>query len=394
MPTFRYNPPPNWPAPPPGWTPPAGWRPDPSWPPPPPGWTLWVVAGPSTSPSRRLRGAIGRVYLGPSSTAAPRKVFRAALLGLLTVILLAAPFAEEQPAPAAGSAASTVDQRSGSPAPDVPRSTPTATPTPTPTPTTATASSTPSARQAPKPAPPPDPRPASVPATGQVAVVERIVDGDTIALRAVAAGAALGSTAQVTVRLLEVDTPESKRPGTPVQCYANEATTYLSRLTPPGSRVWVTADLERRDRYGRYLLYVWSAKGAFVNYNIVRTGNGKAVLYEPNDRYIDAMREAESQARSERRGLWRACAAPKPAAAGPAAPRPSPPPAPEQPAVPRGPVPGVGADCPRSHPVKGNGNSGIYHVPGGRYYDVTVPEECFRTAADAEAAGYRASRGG
>jgi hypothetical protein len=39
---LRFNPPPNWPTPPPGWTPWAGWQPDPSWPPPPPGWDLWV----------------------------------------------------------------------------------------------------------------------------------------------------------------------------------------------------------------------------------------------------------------------------------------------------------------------------------------------------------------
>ena len=40
--TMRFNPPPNWPPAPPGWTPPPGWAPDPSWPPPPPGWSLWV----------------------------------------------------------------------------------------------------------------------------------------------------------------------------------------------------------------------------------------------------------------------------------------------------------------------------------------------------------------
>src|SRR5215203_551215 len=48
-------------------------------------------------------------------------------------------------------------------------------------------------------------------------------------------------------------------------------------------------------------------------------------------------------------------------------------------------------NCPASHPIKGNGESGIYHVPGGQYYDVTNPEECFASEADASAAGYRAS---
>ena len=44
---MRFNPPPNWPPIPPGWTPPPGWQPDPSWPPPPPGWQLWVAQPPS-----------------------------------------------------------------------------------------------------------------------------------------------------------------------------------------------------------------------------------------------------------------------------------------------------------------------------------------------------------
>lgn len=39
---LRFNPPPNWPTPPPGWAPAADWKPDPSWPPAPPGWKLWV----------------------------------------------------------------------------------------------------------------------------------------------------------------------------------------------------------------------------------------------------------------------------------------------------------------------------------------------------------------
>jgi hypothetical protein len=50
-------------------------------------------------------------------------------------------------------------------------------------------------------------------------------------------------------------------------------------------------------------------------------------------------------------------------------------------------------NCPSWAPVKGN-QSGIYHLPGGRYYDVTSPEECFTTASAARNAGYRASKNG
>ncbi|MBD5786363.1 hypothetical protein IF650_09240 [Cellulosimicrobium terreum] len=51
-------------------------------------------------------------------------------------------------------------------------------------------------------------------------------------------------------------------------------------------------------------------------------------------------------------------------------------------------------DCPSWAPIKGNANSGIYHVPGGRYYERTKPEECFSSESAARAAGYRASRNG
>ncbi len=49
-------------------------------------------------------------------------------------------------------------------------------------------------------------------------------------------------------------------------------------------------------------------------------------------------------------------------------------------------------NCPSSHPIKGNANSMIYHLPSGRYYGVTKPEECFATESAAVAAGYRASK--
>ncbi|RHA44614.1 sunset domain-containing protein [Cellulomonas rhizosphaerae] len=51
-------------------------------------------------------------------------------------------------------------------------------------------------------------------------------------------------------------------------------------------------------------------------------------------------------------------------------------------------------ECPSWAPVKGNANSGIYHVPGGRYYSITIAEECFTTPGAARAHGYRASRNG
>lgn len=61
---MRFNPPPNWPPVPPGWTPPPGWFPDPSWPPPPPGWQLWITDdAPGKKKGLIIGGVIGAVLL-------------------------------------------------------------------------------------------------------------------------------------------------------------------------------------------------------------------------------------------------------------------------------------------------------------------------------------------
>ena len=45
---------------------------------------------------------------------------------------------------------------------------------------------------------------------------------------------------------------------------------------------------------------------------------------------------------------------------------------------------------PDGYEIKGNANSMKYHVPGGRYYDITQAEVFFDSAESAEAAGYEA----
>jgi hypothetical protein len=52
----------------------------------------------------------------------------------------------------------------------------------------------------------------------------------------------------------------------------------------------------------------------------------------------------------------------------------------------------VDGQCPDGYPVKANDNSGIFHVPGGRFYARTVPERCYANATDAEADGYRPAK--
>lgn len=52
----------------------------------------------------------------------------------------------------------------------------------------------------------------------------------------------------------------------------------------------------------------------------------------------------------------------------------------------------VDGGCPGGYPIKANDNSGIFHVPGGRFYERTVPERCYATADDALADGYRQAK--
>src|ERR671932_2827222 len=104
--------------------------------------------------------------------------------------------------------------------------------------------------------------------------VQRVVDGDTIVL-------AGGER----VRYIGMDTPESVKPGTPVQCYAKAASRENERLVA-GQRVRLRFDAERRDRYGRTLAYVYRARdGLFVNAELVRRGYARVLTIPPDDRH-------------------------------------------------------------------------------------------------------------
>jgi micrococcal nuclease len=151
-------------------------------------------------------------------------------------------------------------------------------------------------------------RPHGVPAAAQPATVTTHVDGDTVRVTAPAGGDALEEGVETKVRLLEIDAPESVHPDKPVECHAVEAGEALAELLPLGSTAWALPDEELQDRYGRTLLYLWNDEGVFVNEQLVADGHAEAVLYEPNDRYIDRMRAAESRARAAAAGLWGECA--------------------------------------------------------------------------------------
>ncbi|MGB7685481.1 MAG: thermonuclease family protein [Solirubrobacterales bacterium] len=125
----------------------------------------------------------------------------------------------------------------------------------------------------------------------------RVVDGDTIEVQ-------LGDHIE-DVRYIGVDTPETVKPGTPVQCFGARASRFNHGLV---ERHWVRLvfGVERRDVYGRLLAYVYLGR-LFVNAELVRRGLARTLTIPPNDRFAPLFGRLERGAARAGRGLWGAC---------------------------------------------------------------------------------------
>jgi micrococcal nuclease len=146
----------------------------------------------------------------------------------------------------------------------------------------------------------PDPAPGASAATP---VVRKVVDGDTIVVRV--------HGTDEKVRLLGIDTPETKDPRKPVQCFGKEASAHTAELLPVGTEVRLVRDVEERDRYDRLLAYVYRATdGLFVNLELARGGFADLLTYPPNVAHTADFQGAVAEARREQRGLWQACGGP------------------------------------------------------------------------------------
>lgn len=138
-------------------------------------------------------------------------------------------------------------------------------------------------------------RPEGVPADAEPAIVDRVVDGDT--LRVIAApGGTISDGGSIRVRLLNVDAPELARDGREAECLAEAASDRAEALLPPTALVWLAADVEDRDRFDRPLRGVWTADGVFVNELLAAEGLAEAVLFRPNDRFHARIVDAERRA--------------------------------------------------------------------------------------------------
>ena len=124
--------------------------------------------------------------------------------------------------------------------------------------------------------------------------VTKVIDGDTIEIES-------GQK----IRYIGVDTPETRHPNKPVECFGKEASRANKKLVK-GKWVRLEKDVSETDRYGRLLRYVY-VDDIFVNDYLVRQGYAQAISYPPDIKYQAVFREAEYRARENTVGLWSKC---------------------------------------------------------------------------------------
>lgn len=148
--------------------------------------------------------------------------------------------------------------------------------------------------------------PAAQISNAQFYTVERAVDGDTLKL-----------TNGERVRMIGVDTPESgsnpklyrdmKKTGKDAQtilAMGAQAKAFTKKMVE-GRRIRLVTDATPRDKYGRLLAYVYMEDNTFVNAELIRAGYAQVYTIAPNVKYAKFFRQLETEARENRRGLWR-----------------------------------------------------------------------------------------
>jgi len=134
--------------------------------------------------------------------------------------------------------------------------------------------------------------------------VVRVIDGDTIEVE-------LPDGSDEDVRYIGIDTPETVKPDTPVQCGGPRAHEVNDQLVG-GRSVTLRFDAERRDVYGRLLTYVYLPGAAgghalFVNADLVRRGLARTLTIPPNDSFAPLFARLAGRAGARGRGLWGRC---------------------------------------------------------------------------------------
>jgi len=142
-----------------------------------------------------------------------------------------------------------------------------------------------------------------LPPHGLEAVIESVLDGDTVSVQ-------IGGNTE-TLRLLGIDTPEKAGGPRPAECHGEEATNLARDLLPVGTPVLLARDSEPRDLYGRLLTYVYRAEDdLFVNLAMLERGAAAPLSIKPNTTFDDLFARASADARRNNVGLWATCGQP------------------------------------------------------------------------------------
>ncbi|MEO7363999.1 MAG: thermonuclease family protein [Candidatus Saccharimonadales bacterium] len=129
--------------------------------------------------------------------------------------------------------------------------------------------------------------------------IDHFVDGDTIAI-------SMNGHVE-TVRFVGVDTPETHKPNTPVQCYGPAASAYTKAMIGDGKvRLQVDPQSTNRDRYNRLLRYVYLPDGRLLNELLIQTGHGFYYPYFPFTKSAEFAADQQT-AKQQNLGLWGNC---------------------------------------------------------------------------------------
>ncbi|PLT33786.1 thermonuclease family protein [Bacillus sp. V5-8f] len=210
------------------------------------------------------------------------------------------------------------------------------------------------------------------------ATVTNVVDGDTIDVKI--------NNKEERVRLLLIDTPETKHPSKPIQPYGPEAFDHTKHELL-GKQVGLEKDVSERDRYGRMLAYIW-VDGELYNETLIKKGLARVATFPPDVKYVNRFIEKQKEAQKKGVGIWsienyvqekrynsdiqqkRTSITNNEQ---------------NQDVI-------QNEEC--DGKIKGNKNSRIYHLPSGAHYDEVAADNVvwFCTEDEAKAEGYRKSK--
>lgn len=133
--------------------------------------------------------------------------------------------------------------------------------------------------------------------TAQDTTFVRVVDGDTLI--------ATIDGKEEYVRLLLVDTPETKHPKIGVQPFGTEASDLMNNTFSPSDPIVLEYGTEKRDKYDRILAYVYTQDGQMFNEMLLEAGLARvAYVFPPNDKHVGKFREVEGKAEEKALGIW------------------------------------------------------------------------------------------